>query len=84
MRLENEKFLVLGFARSGQAAARALLAEYAQVAACDRRTIAELGSDAADLAAAGVKLYVGSEEWPPVPSISPSFKTIILLALWIK
>lgn len=62
MRLENEKFLVLGFARSGQAAARALLAEHAQVAACDRRTIAELGSDAADLAAAGVKLYVGSEE----------------------
>lgn len=57
--LRGRRVLVLGLARSGIAAARALSAAGALVTAYDRRPLAELGEAAASLADLGVTLAAG-------------------------
>ncbi len=60
--LRARRVVVLGLARSGIAAARALSAAGAMVTAYDRRPIAELGEAAASLAERGVTLAAGIAE----------------------
>jgi len=85
--LRSRRVVVLGLARSGVAAARALSAAGARVTAYDRRPLTELGEAAASLAERGVRLLAGT---PPEqvrailveaellvtsPSISPDLPT---------
>lgn len=60
--LKGRRVLVVGLGRSGQAAARFLLARGARVTATDLRPAGELGPVAAALADAGVRLSCGGHD----------------------
>ena len=85
--LRGRRVVVLGLARSGIAAARALSAAGARVTGYDRRPLADLGEAAASLAERGVALAAGAAPGEvrailanadllvTSPSISPDFPT---------
>lgn len=58
-RFDGRTVLVVGLARSGVAAARLLLRHGARVRVADRKTAAELGETAAELAGLGAELRLG-------------------------
>jgi len=61
---KDKKVLVVGIARSGMAAAKALLKRGAQVTACDKKTAEEIGSGIDDLKHMGTTIYFGN--YPPI------------------
>jgi UDP-N-acetylmuramoylalanine--D-glutamate ligase len=60
----GKEILVIGIARSGIAAVKALVKRGALLTACDRKTSAELGDSLQELVKLGIEIYTGT--YPPV------------------